>query len=580
MQMEQMETIPAHPSDIITRELDEEGEVVQSHDGRDDEAGTAGGEGEGNAAGTTESSSSPATRTSSATARKNEKLSTPARPPNAAAAMLSPGASSPFAHQEALCPTPPASAALSPGTTTMALKKATALPYCLYAAGENPLSLPTRVTTTTHSGLRSVGLPQPTSPGSDATRDEVAALLNRMCHAAAYRSVMREHSELREETTAFEYKWRQQWIEDAPIIMRPSAASGKGAAGTAGEGKPRGSENGTSTAAGAASLSQRKVSTGRRRASVGGSAQTRQLVSTSSARPARRMSLDERGSIGASNGGGGGGGMGVVVQGNAKLRAEVAAIKTKLRGALGRGDRHAAAAAVLELAQLEPEMRAAVKNGGGGISSHATPHLGNSVAISNTRTGVGGSSHHLSEESINRSSTGVSLVGRSDKVYNRAKSLPQPPGIDIDGESGSGERRAQHQCESHLSIESKSKPICLVRRTNEGTSSESQSAALARSRRYSESGGAHKSERHSSDLKEQVPGQFSYPASSPFDGGGSQWQRRMLELQALQSESVKWEREKNDSKGGNNAVVALVSNVQSTVPSNSFSNEKSLPLWR
>jgi len=60
---------------------------------------------------------------------------------------------------------------------------------------------------------------------------------------------------------------------------------------------------------------------------------------------------------GAAGGGGG------VVQGNAKLRAEGAAIKNKLRGALGRGDRHAAAAAVLELAHLEPEMKAAVKNG-------------------------------------------------------------------------------------------------------------------------------------------------------------------------------------------------------------------------
>ena len=38
--------------------------------------------------------------------------------------------------QQALCPTPP-QYALSPGTTTTALEKAHALPYCLYKVSGN-----------------------------------------------------------------------------------------------------------------------------------------------------------------------------------------------------------------------------------------------------------------------------------------------------------------------------------------------------------------------------------------------------------------------------------------------------------
>ena len=237
-----------------------------------------------------------------------------------------------------------------------------------------------------------VGLPPPVNT---AARDEISGLLSKMCDAVAFRHVMSETSALRDEMTMMEYRWRKKWMDDAAASKGVTARRLQAQPSTSTTTSLRSAPmkqlhpETTSETAGAPQVTTKsdvasigpirsegettalspqdtvKPSTGSRRPGVE-ALQLRQFPSLlpSERPPERRMSLDihEEYTATTSQQGAAGGGGGVV-QGNAKLRAEVAAIKMKLRGALGRGDRHAAAAAVLELAHLEPEMKAAVKNG-------------------------------------------------------------------------------------------------------------------------------------------------------------------------------------------------------------------------
>ena len=177
-------------------------------------------------------------------------------------------------------------------------------------------------------------------------------------------------------------------------------------------------------------------------------------------------------------------------------------------------------------------------------------------------------------------------------LQEQAKSVFSLPSNELsDGSRNRTRTNRRELRESSLSIESKSKPICFVRRNSEASSSSLQQRAgagvslrMQRKGSLSDASGSGQCRLSERSHAVQVPGQFSYPSPALFEGGSisTPWQRRMMDLQSLQNESIKWETSHDSNRGSSN-TASLLSGLQGLVPVASAGNgqgDRSLPLWR